>query len=61
METTAENKDYGIATMTANNRGEYQVRLSNAETDHTALRNTALDQMANQLQKEIDGIFSNLQ
>jgi len=61
MKTAAEEDVYGVANMTANERVEFQVRLSNAETTATTLNIADAVRNENQVEREIDGITSDEQ
>jgi len=61
MNTAAGEEVYGAANETANKRVEFQVRLSDAETEATTLSVADTDCIANQLEREIYGVTSNEQ
>jgi len=61
LKTAAEEDVYDAANMTADKGVKFQVRPSDAETDTTALSIANMDCIANQLEREIDGITSNEQ
>jgi len=61
MKTAAEEDVYGVANMTANERVEFQVGLSNAETTATTLNIADAVRNENQVEREIDGITSDEQ
>jgi len=61
MKTEAEEEVYGVVNMTADTRVEFQVRLSDAETEATAWSLADIDRIVSRLEREIDGITSNEQ
>ena len=61
MKTAAEDEVYGAANMTADKRLQFQIRLSDAETDATTWSLADTERVTNQLEREIYGITSNEQ
>jgi len=61
IKTAAEEEVYGAINMTADKRVEFQVRLSDAETEATTWSLADIDRIVSQLEREIDGITSNEQ
>jgi hypothetical protein len=61
MKTAAEEEVYGAVNMTADKREEFQVRLSDAETEATTWSIADTDRIVSQLEREIYGITSNEQ
>jgi len=61
MQTAADEEVYGAVIMTADKHVEFQVRLSDAETEATTLSLAAIDRIVSQLEGEIYGITSNEQ
>jgi len=61
MKTAAEEVVYGVANMTADKHVEFQVHLSDAETEATTLSLADIDHIVSQLEREIYGITSNEQ
>jgi len=61
IKTAAEDEIYGAANMTADKRLQFQIRLSNAETDATTWSLADTECVTTQLEREIDGITSNEQ
>jgi len=61
IKTAPEEAVYEAVNMTANKRVEFQVRLSDAETEATTWSIADKDCIANQLEREIYGITSNEQ
>jgi len=59
MKTAAEEEVCGVANMTADKRAEFQVCLSDAETEATTSSIADTDRIANQLEREIYGVTSN--
>jgi len=59
MKTAAEDEVYGAANMTTDKRLQFQIRLSNAETDATTWSLADTECVTNQLEREIYGITSN--
>jgi hypothetical protein len=61
MKTEAEDEIYGAANMTADKRLQFQIRLSDAETDATTWSLAGTERVTNQLEREIYSITSNEQ
>jgi len=61
MKTAAEEEIYGAANMTADKGVEFQVHLSDAETEATTLSIADMDRITNRLEREIYGVTSNEQ
>jgi len=61
MNAAAEEEGYGAANMTADKRVEFQVCLSDAETEATTLSIADTDRIANHLEGAIYGVTSNKQ
>jgi len=61
MKTAAEEEVYGAVNMTADKREEFQVHLSNAETEATTWSIANTDSIVSRLEREIYGITSNEQ
>jgi hypothetical protein len=61
MKIAAEEEVYGAVNMTADNCEEFQVRLSETETEATAWSIADKDRIVSQLEREIYGITSNEQ
>jgi hypothetical protein len=61
MKAVAEDEAYGAANMTAYKRLQFQIRLSDAETEATTWSLAAIERVTNQLEREIYGITSNEQ
>jgi len=61
MKTAAEDEAYGAANITADKRLQFQVRLSDAETEATTWSLAYMERVTNQLEREIYGITSNEQ
>jgi len=61
MRTAAEEVVYRVVNMTADQRVEFQVHLSDAETEATTWSLADIDRIVSQLQREIYGITSNEQ
>jgi hypothetical protein len=61
MKTAAEDEVYGAANMTADKRLQFQICLSDAETDATTWSLADTERVTNQLEREIYGITSNEQ
>jgi len=61
MKTAAEDEVYGAANMTADKRLQFQIRLSDAETDATTWSLADTERVTNQMGREIYGITSNEQ
>jgi hypothetical protein len=59
MNTTEETMVYGVANITTDKRAEFQVHLSDGETEPTICRIDDTDCLANQVEIEICGISSN--
>ena len=59
--TAAEEKAYGAANMTTDKRVQFQIRLSDAETEATTWSMADTERVTNQLEREIYGITSNEQ
>jgi len=57
----AEDEAYGAAYMTAYKRPQFQIRLSEAETEATTWSLADTEHVTNQLEREIYGITSNEQ
>jgi len=61
LKTAAEDEVYGAMNMAANRSVEFQVRLSDAETEGTTRSLADIDCIVSQLEREIYGITSNEQ
>jgi hypothetical protein len=61
MKPAAEDEAYGAANMTADKRLQFQIRLSDAETEATTWSLADTERVTNQLEREIYGITSNEQ
>jgi hypothetical protein len=61
MKTAAEEEVYRAGNMTTDKRAEFQVRLSEAETEATTWSIADTDRIVSQLEREIYGITSNEQ
>jgi hypothetical protein len=61
MKTAAEEEVYGAVNIAADKRVEFQVRLSDAETEATTWSIVDMDRIVRQLEREIYGITSNEQ
>jgi hypothetical protein len=61
MKTAAEEEVYGSVNMTGDKWEEFQVRLSDTETEATTWSITDKDRIVSQLESEIYGITSNEQ
>jgi hypothetical protein len=61
MKAAAEDDAYRVANMTADNRLQFQIRLSDTETEATTWSLADTEQVTNQLEREIYGITSNEQ
>jgi len=61
IKTAAKEEVYGAVNMTAGNHVEFQVHLSNAETEATTWSLVDIDRIVSQLEREINGITSNEQ
>jgi len=59
--TAAEDEANGAANMTANKRLQFQIRLSDAETEATTWSLAGMERVTNQLEREIYGITLNEQ
>jgi len=59
MKTAVEEEVYGAVNMTANERMEFQVRLSDPETEATAWSRADIDRISSHLEREIYGITAN--
>jgi len=59
IETAAEEEVYRAVNMTADKRVEFQVRLSDAETEATTWSLADIDRIVSQLEREIHVITSN--
>jgi len=59
MNTATEDEDYGAANMTVNKRLQFQIRLSNPDTEATTSSSADTERVTNQLEREIHGITSN--
>jgi spore germination cell wall hydrolase CwlJ-like protein len=59
MNTTEEAMVYGVANITTDKRTEFQVHLSDGETEPTICRIDDTDCLANQVEIESCGISSN--
>jgi len=61
MKTAAEDEAYGAANMTADKQLQFQIRLSNADTEATTWSLADTERVTIQLEREIYGITSNEQ
>jgi hypothetical protein len=61
MKVAAEDEAYGAANVTADKRLQFQIRLSDAETEVTTWSLADMERVTNQLEREIYGITSNEQ
>jgi len=61
MKTVAEEEVYGAVNMTTDQRVQFQVRLSDAETEATTWGIADTDHIVSPLEREIYGITSNEQ
>jgi len=61
MKAAAEDEAYGVANMTADMRLQFQIRLSDAETEATTWSLADTEWVTNQLEREIYDITSNQQ
>jgi hypothetical protein len=61
MKAAAEDKAYGAANMTPDKRLQYQICLSDAETEATTWSLAHTERVTNQLEREIYGITSKVQ
>jgi len=61
MKAATEDEAYGAANMTANKRLQFQIRLSDAETEATTWSLADTERVTNKLEREIYGITSNQQ
>jgi len=61
MKAAAEDEAYGAANMTSNKRHQFQIYLSDAETEATTWSLADTERVTNQLEREIYGITSNEQ
>jgi len=61
MKAAAEDKAYCAANMTTNKRLQFQIRLSDAETEATTWSLADTERVTNQLEREIYGITWNAQ
>jgi hypothetical protein len=61
MKTAAKQEVYGAVNMTADKREEFQVCLSDTETEATTWSITDTDRIVRQLEREMYGITSNEQ
>jgi len=61
MKAATQDQAYRAANMTANKRLQFQIRLSDAETEATTWSLADMEQVTNQLEREIYGITSNEQ
>ena len=61
MKTATKNEAYGAANITANKRLQFQISLSDAETEATTWSLADTERITNQLESEIYGINSNEQ
>jgi len=59
MKTATEEEVYGVPNMTTDNRVEFLVLLSDAETEATIWGMAGTDRAVNQLERKIDGITWN--
>jgi hypothetical protein len=59
--TATKDKAYGAANITADKRLQFQLRLSDSETEATAWSLTNRERIAYQLERKIRGIISNEQ
>jgi hypothetical protein len=59
MNADDEDKAYGAANMTADKQLEFQIRLSDSETEATTWSLADTERVTNQLEREIYGITSN--
>jgi len=59
MKAAAEDEAYGAAYMTADKRLQFQICLSNAETEAMTWSLADTERVTNQLEREIYGITSN--
>jgi len=55
MKIAAEEEVYGVANMTSDKHVEFQIHLSDAETQATTWSITDMDHIVNQLEREIRG------
>ena len=58
LKTAAEDKAYRAANMTADKRLQFQIRLSDAETEATTWSLADMERVTDQLEREISGITS---
>jgi hypothetical protein len=61
MKAAAEDEAYGAVTMTADKRLQFQIRLSDAETEATTWSLADMERVTNKLEREIYGISSDEQ
>jgi len=58
LKTAAEEEAYGVVNMTADQCAQFQVHISNDETEATTWSTADTDRVVNRLEREINGITS---